>query len=542
MAEAQAEAAARAAALAQASAEAQVAVGVAAAAEASARAAAAAYAAAAAQATAQVQAFAAAQAFAYAQADAFAAAQACATAGAAAQACATAAAEAAVRAEVSAQACAEALTQAMAMANAAAEASASARTSVDVVPDIETSVRAVIDPDCITPVCEQAGRPVQCPPCNSCCGETPGMTTRQCPEPRDLTWDFGTLPAGMHYTATKSIPADVATHLLGFTIVGTYETYSDLPPDGSFSLDLASRTGTVSGTFAAGASYRVVLEFVDAQKCPIGTLTVLINTGRSPGQTETTQACMAISAVFEQQQAGFLTYLFGGGMTEIAVQVVVNSAETRTTAFQLCGALRQQFLLIAAKEASGPQKERLAFNRWEQKNPGSDKWTTASEEPSLNTYLVNGAAYRAVYQAIAVGTVTPGTTTPGTTTPGTTVPGTLTRQPCLNVSAVYVYEMLGSTAVYPPTMRTVEEPLSVLIVVNGNERRTTDFQVCGAAGARITLQASAEAYSANKDRLVFSYWERYNSSTGSWEAFSEVQMLLITLQQGGQIRAVYRQG
>jgi hypothetical protein len=81
-----------------------------------------------------------------------------------------------------------------------------------------------------------------------------------------------------------------------------------------------------------------------------------------------------------------------------------------------------------------------------------------------------------------------------------------------------------------------------VIVVNGNERRTTDFQVCGTAGARITLQASAEAYSANKDRLVFSYWERYNSSTGSWEAFSEVQMLLITLQQGGQIRAVYRQG
>ncbi|MEN6369076.1 MAG: hypothetical protein ABFD77_05200, partial [Thermotogota bacterium] len=320
-----------------------------------------------------------------------------------------------------------------------------------------------------------------------------------------------------------------------FTIVSMYETYSDLPPDGSFTLDLASRMGTVTGTFAAGASYRVALEFVDANKCPVGTLTVLINTGRSPGQTETPQACMAISAVFEQQQTGLMTFLFGGGMTEITAQVIVNSSETRTTAFELCGTLRQQFLLIAAKEAYSPQQVRLAFNRWEQKNPGSDKWTTASEEPSLNTYLVNGVSYRAVYRAITVGS----TTTPGTTVPGTVTP-TPATQPCLSVSAVYVYQTIGGVTRYPPTTQTVEEPISVVVVVNGNESRTTSFQVCGSAGARITLQASAEAYSANKDRLGFSYWERYNSSTSSWEAFSEAQTLLITLQQGGQIRAVYR--
>ncbi|MDD5219558.1 MAG: hypothetical protein PHV11_03210, partial [Candidatus Bipolaricaulis sp.] len=469
-----------------------------------------------------------------AQADAFAAAQACATAAAAAQASATAAAEAAVRAEVSAQACAEALTQAMAMANAAAEASASAQTSVEVVPDIETSVRAIIDPECLTPVCEQAGRPLQCPPCNSCCEETPGTTTTgECPEPKNLTWTFGDVPTGMRYTATKSIPADVITHLSQFTIVSSYETYSSLPPDGSFTLDLTRRTGTASGTFTAGVSYRVILEFVDSRKCPVGTLTVLIGTGPSQGSTETQQACMNISAVFEQQQTGLLALFSRGGMTELAVPVVVNSSETRTTAFQLCGTLRQQFLLVASKDAYTPQQVRLAFNRWEQKSPGSDSWGVASEQPSLSGYLVSGMSYRAVYVPITVGTTTPGTTTPGTTTP------TPAQQPCLNVSAVFVYETIGSTSAYPPATRRVEEPLGVVIIINGRDRRTTDFQVCGSAGVRLTLQASAEAYSQSKERLAFSFWERYNTQTGSWEAISEEATLAIALQQGGQIRAVY---
>jgi hypothetical protein len=344
----------------------------------------------------------------------------------------------------------------------------------------------------------------------------------------------------MRYTATKSLPADVAAHLSRFSIVSTFEVERDLPPDGSFTLDLTTRTGTASGTFAAGRMYRVVLEFADARKCPVRTLTVLIGTGRSqePGG-ETQQACMNISAVFEQQQVGLLTMLFrGSAMAEIAAQVTINGVETRTTAFQLCGALRQQFLLVAAKEAYGPQQVRLAFNRWELKNPGSDDWSVVSEEPSLSVYLVSGASYRAVYVAVTIGTTTPGTVTPGTPVPGTTVPGTLTRQPCLLVSAVYVYETVGSTAVYPPTSRTVEEPISVVVVVNGSESRSTDFQVCGTAGARLSLQTSAEAYSQDKQRLAFAYWERYDSSAG-WQAFAETQTLTVTLQQGGQIRAVY---
>jgi len=337
----------------------------------------------------------------------------------------------------------------------------------------------------------------------------------------------------MRYTTTKSFPADVAAHLSQFAIVATYQTYNDLPPGGSFTFDLGTRTATVTGTFAAGVSYRVELEFADSRKCPVGTLTVLIGTGRSQGPTETQQACMNISAVFEQQQVGLLTMLFrSSAMTEIAAQVTINSTETRTTAFQLCGTLRQQFLLVAAKEAYSPQQVRLAFNRWEQKNPGSDDWSVASEEPSLSVYLVSGASYRAVYQAITIGTTTPGTTIPGTATP------TPSAQPCLTVGAVYVYETVGSTAVYPPTSRTVEEPLGVVIVVNGSERRTTEFRVCGTSGVRLSLQASAEAYSQDKQRLAFSYWERYDSSTG-WQAFAETQTLTVTLQQGGQIRAVY---
>ena len=65
----------------------------------------------------------------------------------------------------------EALAQAMTMANAAASSAATARTSVDVVPDIQTSVESFIDPDCLTPVCEEIGPCPEypdCPPCDSC--------------------------------------------------------------------------------------------------------------------------------------------------------------------------------------------------------------------------------------------------------------------------------------------------------------------------------------------------------------------------------------
>ena len=99
---------------------------------------------------------------------------------------ARAAAFAYASAQVAAEATADALAVSFAMANAAANAEATAQTSVDVVPRIETSIRSIIDPDCLIPVCEDVVR-TACPPCDE--RDIPETTPRPtgCPEPVTLT-------------------------------------------------------------------------------------------------------------------------------------------------------------------------------------------------------------------------------------------------------------------------------------------------------------------------------------------------------------------
>jgi len=189
----------------------------------------------------------------------------------------------------------------------------------------------------------------------------------------------------------------------------------------------------------------------------------------------------------------------------------------------LCGKLREQFILTAPNEVR-TQDQRLVFSRWDRRNPGSESWEPISESATITVALVDGAAYRAVYVAGQTGTTTP-------TTP--------TTQPCLTVSAIYAYQQIG-TARLSTTPQTVEQAISIPVVVNGSQTRNTQFQLCAAAGTRFTLQVSQYAYTETQARVIFSHWERYNTSTQAWDAFAENLTLQVTLQQGGQLRAVYR--
>jgi hypothetical protein len=274
----------------------------------------------------------------------------------------------------------------------------------------------------------------------------------------------------------------------------------------------------------------VTYEFIDARQCPVGTLTVLIGTGEGatgiPPETQPSQICMTISAV--QEQPGFL--FFSGSTTEIAARITVNDS-VRETAFQLCGALRERFLLIAEEVYWTVQKEQIPFERWELFNTSSEAWETVSEEPFLSVTLVNGAHYRAVYAEGPVIRVTPTPTQPSETT-----------RPCLTVGAIFAYQTIGTAMLRTTTTPQIaEEPISVQITVNRSQYRMTEFTLCGDAGTTLTLQAPEEHYTEQEARLAFSHWERYNDASSSWSGFSESPALQITLQQGGQLRAVYQQ-
>ena len=78
-------------------------------------------------------------------------------------------------------------------------------------------------------------------------------------------------------------------------------------------------------------------------------------------------------------------------------------------------------------------------------------------------------------------------------------------------------------------------------LVNREEERTTSFDLCGRAGTQFLLQPQLEAWTREQRELIFSHWERYDPEQEAWIPFSEAGLLLVTVQQSVQIRAVYQE-
>jgi hypothetical protein len=194
-----------------------------------------------------------------------------------AQASAQACAEAEARASVLAEACASALAQAQAMAQAAAQAAATASTSVEVVPDISTSVQSFIDPDCLAPTCEEYIPEYR-----------PGPTgpTGACPEPQTLKWEFGQVTPGMQVSLTRPMPQELLQALSELGVVTANLSSSNLPPGLSFDLLLQFGQGRLTGQVPNQAGlYQVVYNLLDASRCVVGQLYVLITVGQPTGPT-----------------------------------------------------------------------------------------------------------------------------------------------------------------------------------------------------------------------------------------------------------------
>jgi len=102
-----------------------------------------------------------------------------------------------------------------------------------------------------------------------------------------------------------------------------------------------------------------------------------------------------------------------------------------------------------------------------------------------------------------------------------------------------MYQQIATTTAYMPSF--VVEPISVQILVNGVPN-TTSFRLCDNSGARFELEAESEHWTIQENRLEFWKWQRYNTSTESWDDMSgAARRLNVSLQNGGQLRAVYRQ-
>jgi hypothetical protein len=422
------------------------------------------------------------------------------------------------------------------MANAAANAEATAQTSVRVVPDIQTSIRSIIDPECLTPVCEEI-KP--CPPCDEPrIPETTPPTDTGCSEPIPLEWAFGEIPAGVSFRSSRSIPTPLGSTVARHPIADAFIIDQTLPPGGSMLVDFDSMMGTVSGTFEPGTTYSVTYLLLDPAQCPIieflftvtaaGTPQDEGKPAETPTTPPTTRACMTVSSVFEVP--GFL--FFPATTTDISTTVNVNDQDERLTPFQLCAAATTQFGLRASDTASGADQVRAPFDRWEKYDPIEQSWVPVGENPLIYVPLQSGASYRAVFAQQGIGTIVP--------------PTARQQQVCLEVSAVFMYQQIGTTALYAQP-QFVTEPINAQILVN-DVARTTQFRLCDDPGSRFVLVPAEEHWTAREDRLEFWKWQRYNAETEAWDDIlqllfgnAEPGQLSVNLQSGGQLRAVYRQ-
>ncbi|MEE8593934.1 MAG: hypothetical protein V3T03_07405, partial [Candidatus Bipolaricaulota bacterium] len=387
-----------------------------------------------------------------------------------------------------------------------------------------------IDPDCLIPVCEEVGR-TQCPPCDG--QDVPETTPRptDCPKPIMLSWDFGEVPSGVMFSSSRSLPPNISSTLNSYPIVATVPIVHDVPADGDIVVETDVSMVVVFGTFEPGRTYTVVYEFLDPAQCPLVELTITVTgAGREPddsGQTPytppeqpQTRACMTISAVYEEP--GFL--FFPATTTEISTAIVINGDSERMTPFQLCATSTMRFVLMAEDYAITPSQQEAPFSRWEKYDVFLESWEFYSESTQVVLPLEGDAAYRVVFSGES---------------PITVVPRPPGQQVCLDVSAVFMYQQIGTTTAYMPSF--VVEPISVQILVNGVPH-TTSFRLCDNQGARFALEAESEHWTIQENRLEFWKWQRYNTATESWDDMSgAARGLNVSLQNGGQLRAVYRQ-
>ncbi|MDD5265441.1 MAG: hypothetical protein PHU43_11495, partial [Candidatus Bipolaricaulis sp.] len=205
----------------------------------------------------------------------------------------------------------------------------------------------------------------------------------------------------------------------------------------------------------------------------------------------------------------------------------------------LCAAPGAQYTIAAPKEYKGSEGG-FVFQYWDRYNKATGKWDKFSEDLAVTVTVTEQGQIHAVY--VGGPTESPPSGTIGTF-PGLVFTG---LSVCLDVSAV-VASTTATTVARVPTYT----PISVSILVNDKEYKTTDFQVCGTSDTRYALVAPGETTVTGRGDLKLRYrfvgWQRYNTDTKAWEFAGSVEFvgavstgLSGTLGSGGKVRAVYQ--
>jgi hypothetical protein len=111
------------------------------------------------------------------------------------------------------------------------------------------------------------------------------------------------------------------------------------------------------------------------------------------------------------------------------------------------------------------------------------------------------------------------------------------EQPCVHVSAVLSGGIPTTTAYMMPQVTEI----SVKMAVNGSIRKVTPFDLCGSPGTSFTIQTQADFWTEQEAHLIFIGWQRYDEQKQTWTTFSKNATIMVRLQTGGSLRAVYQQ-
>jgi len=320
-----------------------------------------------------------------------------------------------------------------------------------------------------------------------------------CPQPLQLVWAFGEVEAGSTIQVSRNMPSALVANLAAPGYVGYERTSSSLPTDARFDLIAPIGIGTLEGALQTGTIYVVEYAFLDDAGCPLAELTIVIDAGDVSGtdsSTTTETACSRISAILRTPAFLFIPET----TTEISVGVSVDGGGAQASPFEICGTPGQELTLAADTEYSTTG---ASFVRWERQSGSGGSWTEYSPASFISVAVDDQYAYRAVYESL------------------TGLEVTTEAGVCLTVRAGY-----GAN------------PLPVTLLVNGTEEMTALFELCGPVGTQQTLTAP-DAHRGDGKVSDFLHWERYNKQAKKWFQYSGANTVTLTVQEKGQIRAVY---
>jgi hypothetical protein len=324
------------------------------------------------------------------------------------------------------------------------------------------------------------------------------------------------------------LPGNIRGSFERFNILDTYEMENTLP-SGRMMLDTSTWTVTFIGELPAGAYY-VVYGFIDAQQCPVGTLTVWISTvgGERPEVTPTPEpeeACVRISSFCApQQRISLLTLLTG--LTEFSTQMTVDNMRY-STEFAYCGEEGSWFTVCAPRVVYAEDQSQRVFQYWASYDEGQRRWNAFSESTCVRVEIEEGTWIAAFYQCE--------TTSSGTPTPPSS------QEVCVRVSAFYQAAAGATTTTPKPGIAQYlgPVPFQTTFTINDRQKLSAESSHCGQPGQSFKICTHQQVWTTDEQQLIFSFWAKYDEQRQTWTQISDSMCLQITLREGGWLAAFY---